>query len=170
VIALLLALALAQGGTLVLCGESFELPEPLARELAGGAPHLVLEFGAAGLDPLARGRLAGREARPLRRVGLQREAALLPELGRTRAVVVSGADVARPAGSTSSPSRRTRVSSRSCARPLRGGRPVIATGPRPPTAPPGRWSRARRSSASSATRAAKDPNLVANGLAFAEAG
>ena len=37
-----------QAGTLVLCGEAFELPEALARELAQGAPHLVLDFDAQG--------------------------------------------------------------------------------------------------------------------------
>jgi len=166
-IALLLALA-PQAGTLVLCGERFELPEALARELAGGAPHLVLDLGDSGVDPLA------RSGSPAVRPDLagdwnaQREAALLPELARTAAVVVNATDWLacwqhfKPEQKDSRLEQELRAA-------LRSGRTLVATGAA--AAYCSSWSLVTREEIHRAQRNPRheDPTLVANGLGFAPA-
>ncbi len=166
-IALCLALALAQGGTLVLCGESFELSEALARELCGGAPHLVLDFGSPGPDPLARG--GSPAVRP--DLGgdwsVPREAALLPELERTRAVVVN-APTWLSCWQHFKPEQKDSRFEQELRAALRAGRPLIASGAA--AAYCASWSLVTREEIGRVQRNPRraDPNLVANGLAFAE--
>jgi hypothetical protein len=165
--ALACLLALAQSGTLVLCGESFELPEPLARELAAGAPHLVLEFGSAGVDPLA------RSGSPAVRPDLSgdwsaaREEALLAELGRTRAVVL-GSPTWLDCWKHFKPEQKDSRLEQELRAALRAGRPLVATGAA--AAYCASWSLVTREEIQRAQRNPRheDPNLVANGLAFAE--
>jgi len=159
--------ALAQTGTLVLCGEAFELPEALARELAGGAPHLLLDFGGAGVDPLARSGSPAVRPDFSGEWSVQREAALLPELGRAHAVVVSAPNWLacwqhfKPEQKDSRLEQELRAA-------LRAGRPVIASGAA--AAYCASWSIVTREEIQRAQRNPRreDGNLVANGLAFAE--
>ena len=166
-IALALLLALAQSGTLVLCGESFELPEPLARELAGGAPHLVLDFGAAGVDPLARSGSPAVRPDLSGEWSVAREAALLPELERTRAVVVS-APTWLACWQHFKPEQKDSRLEQELRAALRAGRPLIASGAA--AAYCASWSLVTREEIQRAQRNPRheDPNLVANGLALAE--
>ena len=160
-------LALAQSGTLVLCGASFELPEPLARELASGAPHLVLEFGSAGVDPLARSGSPAVRPDLSGDWSVSREQALLEQLGRTRAVVVDSSTWLacwqhfKPEQKDSRLEQELRAA-------LRAGRPLIASGAA--AAYCASWSLVTREEIQRTQRNPRreDPNLVANGLAFAE--
>jgi hypothetical protein len=171
----LLALALAlqapvapaaHQGTLVLCGERFELPEALAHELAGDAPHLVLELDETGLDPLARS--ASRALRPdlAGDWSAGREAALLPELERSQAVVVTARTwIAcwrhfKPEQKDS----RLEVELRAA---WRAGRPVVATGAA--AAYCAGWSLVAREELQRTQRNPRqeDPNLAVSGLDLA---
>jgi len=162
----LLALALTQTGTLVLCGERFELPESLARELAGDAPHLVLEFGSPGTDPLARAGLAAVRPDLSGDWSLQRELQLLPELARTSAVVVSAPtwfacwQHFKPEQKDS----RLEVELRAA---LRAGRTVVACGAAASYC--ASWSLVTREELRRTQRnpRAEDPNLLVTGLDFA---
>jgi hypothetical protein len=156
----------ARAGTLVLCGEGFELPEALARELAGPRPHLLLDLDGPAADPLAR---AGS---PALRPDLSgdwsaaREAALLPELARSGAVVVTATTWLscwqhfKPEFKDSRLEQELRAS-------LRAGRTLVATGAA--AAYCGSWSLVTREEIGRVQRNPRreDPNLVANGLAFA---
>lgn len=169
-IALLLPLALGgeatRTGTLVLCGERFEFAEALARELAGDAPHLVLDLCAAGPDPLARSGSPAVRPDLSGDWSVQREAALLPELARTRAVVVSASDWLacwrhfKPEQKDSRLEQELRSA-------WRAGRTVIATGAAASYC--ASWSLVTRAELHKTQRnpRAEDPNLVASGLDFA---
>jgi len=160
------ALLLALGGTLVLCGERFELPESLARELAGGAPHLVLDFGGPGADPLAHSGSAAVRPDLSGDWNLQREAQLLPELARTGAVVVSAPNWLscwqhfKPEQKDSRLEQELRAA-------LRAGRTVVASGAAASYC--ASWSLVAREELHRAQRnpRAEDPNLLVTGLDFA---
>jgi hypothetical protein len=165
-IALLLALA-TQAGTLVLCGESFELPQALARELAGSAPHLVLDFGTPGADPLAR---AGSPAvRPdlSGEWSAQREAALLSELARCGAIVVA-AETWLSCWQHFKPEQKDSRLEQELRAALRAGRPLVATGAAASYC--ASWSLVTREEIRRVQRNPRreDPNLVATGLDLAQ--
>jgi hypothetical protein len=169
-IELLLCLALpaapAGTGTLVLCGEAFELPEALARELAQGAPHLLLDFDGPGPDPLAQSGSAVVRPDLSGDWNLRREAALLPEFARTRAVVLQAATWLSCWQHLEPEQKDSRLAQELRAA-LRAGRPVVACG-----AAAGycaSWSLVSRTEIRRTQRnpRADDPNLVATGLDFA---
>ncbi len=81
----------AQRGTLVLCGEAFELPAALSRELAGNAPHALLATKGDVLDPLCGGDSPARRADLAGDPGSAREARALAALEGTRTIVVEAA-------------------------------------------------------------------------------
>jgi len=165
--ALLLALALVQGGTLVLLGERFELPEALARELAGDAPHLVLEFGGPGADPLARSGSAAVRPDLSGDWSVQREAQLLPELARTRAIVVSSPSWLA-CWQHLTPEQKDARLEQELRAALRAGRTVVASGAAASYC--ATWSLVTREELQRTQRnpRAEDPNLLVTGLDFAQ--
>jgi hypothetical protein len=156
----------ARSGTLVLCGEGFELDEALARELGGARPHLVLDLDGTCPDALARGGTQAVRPDLSGAWNAQRETALLPELARTGAIVVNATTWIscwqhfKPENKDSRLEQELRAA-------LRAGRTLIATGAA--AAYCGSWSLVRREEIARAQRNPRrdDPTLVANGLDFA---
>lgn len=165
-LALCAALAGQQPGALVLCGESFELSEALARELAGSAPHLVLDLDAPAADPLA------RSASPAVRADLSgewssaREAALLPDLARTGALVVNASSWIACWRHFQFEQKDSRLE-QELRSAWRAGRPLVATGAA--AAYCAGWSIATREEIQRAARNPRraEPELVVGGLGLA---
>jgi hypothetical protein len=164
--ALILALALAQTGTLVLCGERFEFSASLAREFAGGEPHLVLEFGSPGLDPLAHADTPAVRPDLSGDWNARREAELLPELARTGPIVIC-APTWISCWKHFKPEQKDSRLEQELRAALRAGRTVVACGAAASYC--ASWSRVTREELRRTRRnpRAEDPNLLVTGLAFA---
>ena len=167
-LALCAVLASAQSGTLVLCGESFELPEALARELAGSAPHLVLDLDGAAPDPLAHGNSQALRPDLAGDWSAAREAALLPDLARAGAVVVQARTWLSCWQHFQYEQKDSRLEQELRAA-LRAGHPLVATGAA--AAYCAAWSIVTREEIHKTARNPRraEPELVVTGLEFARA-